>query len=478
MKILLRSAHLFDPTQGLHGQVRDLGIAGGRLVPPAELGVPDRELNAEALAVTAAALDPASWIAPPEAVQLRRRFAFPSLDEIGRRYAERGYCHVHHPFAGPLTALATRRQLQRLPLVDSSMALAVPLYDLQPMLAQDQIEEAAARLGALAAALGTRGLYLVEPALSYRLEVYRHKDLAADRVLPLIAELARRLGQSLTIPAAALADSDWDRLPAGIHLERLGENRGGGEDESGGGGGGGRRRREKDDCDYDTDSDSDSDADAENPGAITADLGLEWKEPGLVARWRRDGERGEGWIVDHGLSRELVWERREGFDFRRDPEWNSRLRRFDPDRLALTAAAANLALIDDWTGLVEAVLGIFPLDQFLRLTRTTPARVLNQPDRGHLNWGARADLACYPLPAEDSPRAWAEAMSRCHTLVRDGRVVLEPGRPLELDRCGRVWAEAAGEGAVMDPDFLEAGLTLRTQTLLQTHSEPGAGDGS
>jgi len=458
MKILLRSAHLFDPTQDLHGQMRDLGIAGGRLVPPAELGVPDRVLDAEALAVTAAALDPAAWIAPPEAVQLRRRFAFPSLDEIGRRYAERGYCHVHHPFAVPLTALATRRQLQRLPLVDSSVALAVPLYDLQPMLAQDRIEEAAAHLAGLAALLGTRGLYLNEPALTYPLEVYRHKNLGTDRVLPLVGELARRLGQALTIPAAALTASDWNRLPAGIHLERLGEiRRGSGKRDKAGG---------------------DTDTDTENLDAITADLGLPWKEPALVARWRRDADSREGWIVDHGLPRELVWERREGSDFRWEKELNSRLRRFDPDRLALTAAAANLALIDDWAGFVQAVLETFSLDQFFSFTRATPARVLNQPDRGHLNWGARADLACYPLPAEDSPRAWAEAMSRCHTLIRDGRVVLEPGRPPAPERCGRVWAEAAGEGAAMDPDFLEAGLTLRTQTLLGTHSEPGPGGGS
>jgi hypothetical protein len=440
MKILIRSGHLFDPVQGWHDRVGDLGIADGRLVRTADLGAPDRVLEAEGLVVTAAAIDPAAWVAPPEAIQLMRRFGFPSLVEIGLRYAEKGYCHVHHPFLTPLTGLSVRRQLEQLPLIDSSVSLAIPLYDLEPWLAEDRHEEAAEHIGRLLALLGTRGLYLAEPALEYPLDVYRHRNRGSEQILPFFGEIARSLDQPLLIPASVLAPADWRKLPATTHIQRLSE------------------------------AVAPAVEAIDSAAAPTTDLGLPWPGAVVTPCWRHQNGQEPGLSVDHGFSEQLAWTRPKGFDFRRDAELAARLQSFQPENLALTAAAANLTLIDDWTGFLEAVLEAFPLDRFLALTRATPARILAMPDRGHLKWGARADLACYPKPNEQSPRSWAEALSRCHTLILDGQCVIEAQRRLKPGRPGRVWSAPTTSTDRQPPDFLDAGLSLRPETLLRLRS--------
>lgn len=440
MNLLIRSGHLYDPIQGWHDRVQDLGIAGDRLVRPMDLGSPDRVIDAQDLVVTAAAIDPAAWVAPYEAIHLQQSFGFPGPDEIGKNYAERGYCHVHHPFLSPVTALAVSRQLERLPFLDSSVSLAVALYDLEPLLSAGQPAEAAENLSRLAAQLGTFGLYLAETSLDYRLEVYRHKNRGADQILPFMGELARILGQPLNIPAAALEPGAWKLVPAGTHIQRLSELPAMAPNQT-----------------------------FEGPVSVTADLGLPWPGKILAPAWPTEPAGEPVCSVDHGFSRLLSWQQREGTGFSRESAITPRMQGLQPSDFALTGAGANMALINDWAGFIRTILESASMDRYLTMTRSTPARILAMPDRGHLKWGARADLACYPKPGADSARTWAKAFSRCHTLILGGRILMRNYRWIAPLGPGRVRRSAPAPNQSPAPDFLEEGLSLRPETLQRLH---------
>ncbi|MBI4795436.1 MAG: amidohydrolase family protein, partial [Deltaproteobacteria bacterium] len=67
----------------------------------------------------------------------------------------------------------------------------------------------------------------------------------------------------------------------------------------------------------------------------------------------------------------------------------------------------------------------FSLMEWVWATRTLPARLLGLADRGHLGPGARANVALFDLPPDTPSSQWVKGLSRCHTLLKAGEVVLE-----------------------------------------------------
>jgi formylmethanofuran dehydrogenase subunit A len=67
----------------------------------------------------------------------------------------------------------------------------------------------------------------------------------------------------------------------------------------------------------------------------------------------------------------------------------------------------------------------FSLSEWVWATRTLPARLLGLEDRGHLGLGARADVALFDLPPDTPSNLWVQGLSRCHTLIKAGEVVIE-----------------------------------------------------
>ncbi|MBW1991877.1 MAG: amidohydrolase family protein, partial [Deltaproteobacteria bacterium] len=73
----------------------------------------------------------------------------------------------------------------------------------------------------------------------------------------------------------------------------------------------------------------------------------------------------------------------------------------------------------------EISANTWSLSQWAWATRTLPARVLGLADRGCLSPGARADVAIYDVSPEDPDRLSPDALSRVHTLIKGGEIVID-----------------------------------------------------
>ncbi len=67
----------------------------------------------------------------------------------------------------------------------------------------------------------------------------------------------------------------------------------------------------------------------------------------------------------------------------------------------------------------------YSLSEWIRATRTLPARLLGLADRGRLSVGARADVAIYDIPTYAPPGQWQQYLGRCRTLLKAGEVVVD-----------------------------------------------------
>ena len=78
---------------------------------------------------------------------------------------------------------------------------------------------------------------------------------------------------------------------------------------------------------------------------------------------------------------------------------------------------------EDWGETFE--LSGWDLGELVRRTRWLPAQYLGLADRGHLQPGARADIALYDLPRQETPAAWWQSLSHCRYLLKGGEVIID-----------------------------------------------------
>ena len=128
MRMKITGGRVFDPGQGWQGEVRDLYLEGGRMVPP--LKKVDRRLEAQGKVVLAGGIELRGQVATYGLNFLRLWGGLPSPQELGEGYAALGYTHVHEPFLTLATANYVHRELAALPLVDTSASLVLNLRDL------------------------------------------------------------------------------------------------------------------------------------------------------------------------------------------------------------------------------------------------------------------------------------------------------------------------------------------------------------
>ena len=221
MRLKISGGHVYDPSCGWQGEVRDLFIEGGRLVP--RLARADKVMKAAGRVVVAGGIDLRGQVAT-YGLNLRRAVGgMPSPRELGEAYAGLGYTHVHEPFLTWFTANYVHCQLAALPIVDTSASLVVNLRDLDLRLrSPEQLPEVGETLRFLLDQTRSLNLRVVEPFVRYRQEYYAHRTVATEAALEILADLASSEKLHLTLEAGP------DILRAGLpeaelfHLAALG----------------------------------------------------------------------------------------------------------------------------------------------------------------------------------------------------------------------------------------------------------------
>jgi len=402
MNIKITGGRLYDPAQGLDGAQQDLFIQGDRIV--SHLAKTDRVIEARGQIVVPGGIDLRGQVATYGLNFLRLWNRFPSLKELGQLYAAAGYTHVHEPFLTLYTAGYVHRQLAAIPLVDTSASLVLNLRDLDNSLkSPGQLQEVGQAIKSLQEKTRSLDLRLLEPFVRYRQSFYSHRTLETAKTLEALTRLALDWDFCFALEAGCEILEMPLPEPGVFHLAALGRAV--------------------------TDNRLLELALARLAEGVTADLGFE--SPTVV-----DAMGEKPVKVDLGGYYPLDL----------NPGARDAL---PPLRLALEYQGSGLAFslcgpvrnpVEEfppyfswlWNRGARPAAGAeplpdreFSLSEWVWATRTLPARLLGLADRGHLQAGARADVALFDLPPDTPSSRWVKGLSRCHTLIKAGEVVLE-----------------------------------------------------
>lgn len=404
MRLKIAGGRLYDPACGWDGEVGDLYIEAGRLVAP--LPEVDRVIEARGQVVAPAGIELRGQVATYGLDFLRLSVGAPSLAELGESYALLGYTHVHEPFLTAWTAGYVQRQLAALPIVDTSASLVVNLRELDLYLSSpEHLAEVGQTLQFLLEATRSLNFRVVEPFVRYRQDFYAHRTIKIEKALEILAGLALKVGQPLALEASP--EVLRARLPesGAFHLAALGPAL--------------------------TDDELVEAALAQMEAGATADLGL--MLPGAPG-----GQSQLPVCIDLGWFRPLDL----------NPPGNSAVAK-RALRLALCCQETPVAF--SGANAAQAPVAAYPrifswlwdhgarrrdweddlggqryfLSEWIRATRTLPARLLGLEDRGRLSLGARADVAIYEMPTAAHPSQWQQYLSRCRTLLKAGELVVD-----------------------------------------------------
>jgi len=415
-KILIKSARVYDPSQEWKGEIRDLYLAGDRVSEP--FPDPGLTIEAEGRPLLAGGIDPCCQLAIPGQFHLRMSGVLPSLEEIGRNYANMGYVHVHQPVMTLLSSGFVHHWLARIPYVDKSCGVAMDLRDMGHLVRANNAPEFCRMARALMEASGAMGLFLPFPFLRHRQRHYMQKNLSAKRVFSFFSQLEDPEIFPISLwGMPGLLENEIPR-PERFHIANLAmalDSRESLEKARGFLEGGGS-------ADLGVSTGREQllvvSPDGSGSAPLSIDLGLQSPVAFLVARKSLDEEPVKaGWsLLSGGQSPwrlSLSASGPSGGQFGGMPEivtW-------------LLNPASRPAEIEG--SLDGKMIGLYDL---ARLTRLAPARFLGLADLGHLNPGARASAVIYDLRPGMEAREAACALADCWCLVKDGVVVREEGR--------------------------------------------------
>ncbi|MHB9072799.1 MAG: amidohydrolase family protein [Desulfobaccales bacterium] len=404
MRLKIAGGRLYDPACDWDGEVGDLYIESGRLVPP--LAEVDRVIEARGQVVTPAGIELRGQVATYGLDFLRLSVGAPSLAEVGESYALLGYTHVHEPFLTAWTAGYVQRQLAALPVVDTSASLVVNLRELDLYLgSRERLAEVGETFKFLLDATRSLNLRVVEPFVRYRQDFYAHRAIETEKALAILADLARLTGLTLALEASPEVLRIGLPEPQAFHLAALGPAL--------------------------TDDELVSAALVQLEAGATGDLGLTL--PSLVT-----GQTPVPVRIDLGWFNPL--------DLNPPGDEAAAKRALalalccQGSQVAFSGANSTQAPVAEYPRLFSWLwdhatrrrdwiddLGArrYTLSEWIWATRTLPARLLGLEDRGRLSVGARADVAIYDMPSYAHPGQWQQYLGRCRTLLKAGEVVVD-----------------------------------------------------
>jgi formylmethanofuran dehydrogenase subunit A len=404
MRLKIAGGRLYDPASGWDGVVGDLYIEASQLVAP--LLEVDRVIEARGQVVAPAGIELRGQVATYGLDFLRLNNGAPSLAEMGASYAMLGYTHVHEPFLTAWTAGYVQRQLAALPIVDTSASLVVNLRELDLYLgAPERLAEVGQTLQFMLEATRALNFRVVEPFVRYRQEFYAHRTIKMEKALAILANLAHLTGQPITLEASPELLRTPLPEPGAFHLAALGPAL--------------------------TEDDLVTAALSHLAAGTTGDLGL--MLPRVPSGHSQVPVRIDlGWFRPLDLNPpvdEVAVRRALALALQTQGSQVA----FSGAALARAPVTAypqmfswlwdHAARRQDW---VDDLGGQrYSLSEWIRATRTLPARLLGLEDRGRLSVGARADVAIYDLPTAAHPSQWQQYLGRCRTLLKAGELVVD-----------------------------------------------------
>ncbi len=402
MRIQIKNGTVYDPGHGIDGEVMDLFVADGKLVPETE---PELVIDAKGKTVMPGGIDVHSHIATYGLNLARFSFGLPTLNQIGEIYARMGYTHVNEPLMTLNTASYVHHELAGIPIIDTSALLVLTLYDIERWIRAGDtgmMNRLVLQLLGITRALNAM---LYDVGIRYTKRGFFYRDISTHRCLdffhrlsPLRAdmpELQLRVYPELLNEDARLLCAFWlVNLASGIDDEERYEE-----------------------------------ALKVLKYGGNADLGISFFNPHLNIGY--EPASNDFISIDIGLEKPLVFSRVEEAACARSlmfaleaVKYHEQISFSTTCGCMFNAYPRIFAALLGHTSMEELPHREYSMYELVTITRTNPARQLGLDHiKGHLGTGADADIAIYDTESKDLERQ----LGRCSYLLKGGEVVIKDG---------------------------------------------------
>jgi formylmethanofuran dehydrogenase subunit A len=142
-ELLIKNGFVYDPAQGVKGDVKDIAVQNGKIVEASKLSTKAKVIDAKGKIVMAGGIDPHTHVAGPKVnvgrmfrpedklhdPNMRTRtdmlrsgggFSVPSTFETAYRYAKLGYTYTNEAAMPPLLARHTHEEIHDTPIIDQT----------------------------------------------------------------------------------------------------------------------------------------------------------------------------------------------------------------------------------------------------------------------------------------------------------------------------------------------------------------------
>ncbi len=410
MKIAIKNARIFDPASGHHGETGEVFIENGRITE--NLSAPDLEIDAGGRILMAGAIEVAGHVGSYGLNFFRGQGLIAGLKDVAACYVRMGYTLVNEVFATMETAAYSHHELSRLPWVDTSLTLCLPLYDLENLIRSGDVEKCAAIVSAFGNLARCAGFRIFESELTYEQEIYVHRNIESAKLFDFFARVARELKIRFFVQPGISSIDIFSQHPDCFHLVFLldlleGEGKKGFEELLDKGVSGGI-------------------------GFYPAGgfIKIQGDKPSPNQRASR---------FDVGLTHSVYYVIGEGRGPEQCKDVFELIKKNDAQKIAFSMVLPMNDMTVNYASLWAKIASVFGFSVLSIMTRNIPAEVLCIPDRGNLKAGSRADIAIYDVGDAADERKMREAFSSCLYLIKDGDVVVSERKIVAPEERKKTW---------------------------------------
>ena len=433
MKIAIKNARIFDPATGRNGEKGELFVEGGRIAQSIDSA--DLEIDASGRILMAGAIDVAGHIGSYGLNFFRTLGLAGSLRDVAACYVRLGYTLVNEIFATVETAAYNHHELSALPWVDTSLTLSLPLYDLENYIRSGEVEKCARVLAALGSVVKCIGFRIFESELSYEQEIYRHRNIQAEKIFDFFAGVAEVLNTRFFVHPDIPALDIVSEHPESYHLLFLTDH---------------LKRGVKENLKKIL------------AGGMSADTGFLPKDRFVSIRNKSAESPQYLSRFDVGLTHPVYYAISESEGFGYNDELFEIIRENKVGKIAFTTMLPWKDLAENYASLWARIAAAFGFSLLSGMTRNIPAQLLGIPDRGNLNAGSRADIAIYDIEEVTDENNMKDAFSSCWCLLKNGEVLISEGRLVAHEERKTTWYR----------DFPGADATAALKILAQSSFRP------
>ena len=398
MKLVIKNAKVYDPRNHIEGEVRNIYIQDGLISKPFKK--PDREIDGTGFWALPGGIETGTQLATYGLFFYGLKENFPTPEEISRHYAAMGYTHLHESMMFPTTAPGVHYYLSSLPYQDTSASLCLTLREFGTLIGSNIPPEWTVRfLATCAHRFRALNIRLPETSAHFKESNLARYNILAQRVIGYLSQFSLKFPLLVEL-TSRLLDEDLPQIPH-LYYSHVGRAI---------------------DGEYAFKQVSNLIA---NKGII-CDIGLTPQAP--HSQLKIEAEIGEGedlsaYVGMHSPLRYLKVPPKSQSDFVATLAASADFR----DHIAFSSLCLGAQAKTHYPEIFQRLFETdtsYSISDFVKQTRVLPATLLGLKHKGHLGIGAQGDVALYK---SDDGLPLGEALSRCHTLIKNGVLVMEKG---------------------------------------------------